>query len=209
MDDGVAFVINSSGPATSLRRQDTYMMENTLRFSGFSDDEIALVKKGLNVLYDFGQGKATAEALDAVMDQARSHPKLKDLALPPAKQISIEAMYAKQKIGDPVWYFHLNPDNDALAPYRKLRCPTLVTYGRLDYLVPVEESVKLLNGIIAEKSRLNLTIEIIPDSGHGYLRMEEAHPVNPIAPMSISRAYFAVIEKWLKAHGFVGTDRTS
>lgn len=204
MDPGVAFVMNSSGPATSFRRQDTFMMANTLKFGGFSEDEVAQVMKGLNLLYDFGQGKATAEALDAVMEQARSHPKLKDLALPPAKEISIEAMYAKQKIGDPAWYFHLNPDNDAIAPYKRLRCPTLVTYGRLDYTVPVEESVALLKGITAETGRRDLTIEIIPDSGHGYLRMQEAQPTNPIAPMSISRAYFAAIEKWLKAHGFVG-----
>jgi len=35
MEPGIpAFVINSSGPGTSLRRQDTFMMRNTLRFQG-------------------------------------------------------------------------------------------------------------------------------------------------------------------------------
>lgn len=200
IDPGVAFVINMSGPATSLRRQDTFMMTNTLTAGGYDPDEIALALKGLNLLYDYGQGRASAEALDAMMDQARAHPKLKELALPPAAQISREAMYAKQKIGDPAWYFHLNPDNDALTPYRKLRCPVLVTYGRLDYTVPVEESVRLLAEIAAEPGRRNLTVEVIPDSGHGYLRMQETQPMNPEVPTTISRAYFDVVEKWLASH---------
>jgi uncharacterized protein len=204
LDADVSFVMNSSGPATSLRRQDTFNMANTLKYSGFTEEEIGLVMKGLNLLYDYGQGKASAEALDALMDQARSHPKLKDLAMPPAKDISVEAMYTRQKIGDPAWYFHMNPDNDGLAPYERLRCPVLVTYGRLDYSVPVEESVKLLADLAAKSGQKNLTVKVIPDSGHGYLLIQEKAPMNPIVTMTISRAYFAAIESWLKENRIIG-----
>lgn len=199
LDPGVAFVINTSGPATSLRRQDSYMMANTLKFRGFTEEEIALTLRGLNVLYDFGRGKATAEALDAIMDQARAHPKLKDIALPPAKDLSPAALYANQQIGDPAWFFHLNPDNDALEPYRTLRCPVLVTYGRLDYTVPVEESVRLLQEIAA--AHRNLRIVTSTDSGHGYVRMQESNPMAPVSPTVISRELFAEIDRWLKARG--------
>jgi len=207
LDEGVGFVINSSGPATSLRRQDSYNTANTLRYSGLNDDVIALVVKGLNTLYDFGQGKASADAVDEIMNQGRAYPEIKDLILPPARQITPEAMYAKQKIGDPAWFFHLNPDNDALTPYKRLTCPVLVTYGRLDFTVPVEESEKLLAAIQAESRRKNLTVAVIADSGHGYLRMQEAQPMNPIAPMSISRAYFASIETWLRANRVIAPTR--
>lgn len=204
LDSAPDFIINTSGPATSLRRQDNYNMANTLKLAGFTEDEVALVLKGLNVLYDYGQGQASAEALDAIMDQGRANPRLKDLAVPPAKDLDIKAMYARQKIGDPAWYFHLNPDNDALAPYRALRCPALVTYGRLDYTVPVEESAALLAKLVSEAGRTNLQVEVITDSGHGYWRMQESDPRLPIAPQSISRAFFRVIESWLKNAGILG-----
>ncbi len=203
LDSAPDFIINTSGPATSLRRQDNYNMANTLKLAGFTEDEVALVMKGLNVLYDYGQGRASAEALDAIMDLGRANPRLKDLVLPPAKDIDIKAMYARQKIGDPAWYFHLNPDNDALTPYRKMACPALVTYGRLDYTVPVEESAALLAKLVAETGKRNIQVEVIPDSGHGYWRMQEADPRLPIAPQSISRAFFAAIETWLKANGII------
>jgi pimeloyl-ACP methyl ester carboxylesterase len=200
LDPGVAFVINTSGPATSLRRQDSYMMANTLRARGFAADEIALVMRGLDVLYDYGRGKATAEALDAVMDQARANPKLREIALPPAAQISPAALYAQQQIGDPAWFFHLNPDNDAVGPYRQLRCPVLVTYGRLDYTVPVEDSVKLLRALAGTSGHRNPTIFTSPDSGHGYLRMQDANPMLPVSPTVISRELFRGIDAWLDAH---------
>jgi dienelactone hydrolase len=204
LDSAPDFIINTSGPATSLRRQDNYNMANSLKLAGFTEDEIALVLKGLNVLYDYGQGKATAEALDAVMDQGRANPRLKDLVMPPAREIDVEALYARQKIGDPAWYFHLDPDNDALAPYRALPCPALVTYGRLDYTVPVEESVARLAALRAETGKSSIRVEVIADSGHGYWRMQEADPRLPMAPQSISRAFFKAIESWLREIGILG-----
>lgn len=203
LDGEVGFVMNMSGPATSLRRQDTYNMANTLKLSGFTEEEAAEFVAGLNVIYDFGRGRASAEAYDAVMDRARAHPKFKTFALPPAKELSAEALYARQKIGDPAWYFHMNPDNDALAPYRKLRCPVLVTYGRLDYSVPVEESAALLAALIAETESRNITVEVVPDAGHGYLRMQEADPRKPLVPQTISRAFFVAVETWLRANGII------
>jgi dipeptidyl aminopeptidase/acylaminoacyl peptidase len=201
LDPSVAFVINTSGPATSLRRQDSYMMANTLKARGYTADEIALVLKGLDLLYDFGRGKASAAALDAVMDEARAHPKLKEIALPPAKEISPAALYANQQIGDPAWFFHLDPDRDALRPYRVLKCPVLVTYGRLDYTVPVEESAQLLKEIAAMPAHRNLAVVTSADSGHGYLRMQESNPMAPVSPTTVSRELFRYIDDWLVGQG--------
>jgi len=79
-----------------------------------------------------------------------------------------------------------------------------VTYGRLDFTVPVEESVSLLAGLAAETGKKNLTVEVIPDAGHGLFRMQESDPRQPVAPLSISRAFFAAIEGWLRTGGFLG-----
>ena len=176
------------------------MMANTLKALGVEAQDVALVIQGLNLLYDYGQRKATAAAVDAVMDQVRAHPVLKELGLPPAAGLSPAGLYAKQKIGDPAWFFHLNPDNDAVTPYRRLRWPVLVTYGRLDYTVPVEDSVTLLEAVAAGSQPRTLSVEVVPDSGHGYLRMQAAKPSLPVSPTVISRAYFDVIERWLRAN---------
>jgi uncharacterized protein len=203
MEAGVpAFVINSSGPGTSLRRQDTFMMTNTLRFQGMAPEDVDLAIKALNTLYDFGRGRATAEVLDAIMDKVRANPKLKALAIPPAREISAEKLYARQAVGDPAWFFHLDPDRDALAPYRRLRCPILVTYGRLDYTVPVEESVRLITQTLTESGHTDHEVRVLESAGHGFAAMRPDQPTSPVQPTRVAREFFSTIEEWLRAHGF-------
>ena len=197
-----AFVINSSGPGTSLRRQDTFMMSNTLRFQGMGPEDIDFAITALNTLYDFGRGRATAETLDGITEKLRAHPKLKILALPPAREISPEKMYARQAIGDPAWFFHLNPDRDALGPYRRLRCPLLVTYGRLDYTVPVEESVRLINEALKEARHPDYEVQILEHAGHGFASMTVGQPPSPVQPGRISPEFFDTMEKWLRSRKF-------
>jgi hypothetical protein len=199
--DGLAFVINSSGPAVSLRRQDLFHVANMLQFLEISAEDIAYCIDALNVLYDFGQGRAAAASLDAVMDRLRDHPQLNELAVPPARELSAASLYAKQQIGDPAWFFHMNPDHDALAPYRRLRCPTLVTYGRLDYSVPVAESVDLLAAVADSTAAGLLTVRVIADTGHGYVRMQEDNPLAPVAPQTLSPDFFQTIADWLRTLG--------
>ncbi len=207
MDPGVAFVINSSGPGTSLRRQDLYMMANVLKAHGLGESDVELALKTFDALYDYACGKATAEVLDALSEKLRQNPDMKDLALPPAREITPAALYAQQAIGDPAWFYHLDPDRDALAPYRKLRCPLLVTYGRLDITVPVEESSRLINEALLAARHADFCIALLPAAGHGFIRMQEGNPPVPVQPGRISREFFATIENWLRQHGFCGTDK--
>ncbi|MDD5719848.1 MAG: alpha/beta fold hydrolase [Candidatus Krumholzibacteria bacterium] len=113
------------------------------------------------------------------------------------------SLYAKQQIGDPAWFFHMNPDHDALAPYRRLRCPTLVTYGRLDYSVPVAESVDLLAAVADSTAAGLLTVRVIADTGHGYVRMQEDNPLAPVAPQTLSPEFFQTIADWLRTLGVI------
>ena len=203
LDPELAFVINSSGPGTSLRRQDTYMMANVLKARGIKEEDAKLYLAMLGALYDYGRGKASVEAFDAFSGQVRERPDLKDMALPPARELTPEAMYAKQAIGDPAWFYHLDPDRDALAPYRKLRCPLLVTYGKLDMTVPVEESVQSLRRRCAppltRTSRWNV--------GHGGPRLchdARRRSAAPVQPGQLAGEFFTVIENWLRPRGFCG-----
>jgi len=204
MDPAVAFVINSSGPGTSLRRQDLYMMENMLRAGGMAEGDVDLALRTFSTLYDYGRGKAPAEALDALMAKVRQSPALKELALPPAAEITPAALYAQQAIGDPAWFYHLDPDRDALAPYRRLRCPLLVTYGKLDATVPVEESARLITETLRGAGHSDFRVEVLPATGHGFAAMQEGKPPAPVQPGRISAGFFAAIENWLRQRGLCG-----
>lgn len=209
MDPTVAFVINSSGPGTSLRRQDLYMMANVLKAHGMGEEEIALAVETFSTLYDFARGKAAAESLDELSAKMRQNPALKEIALPPASEITPALLYAQQAIGDPAWFYHLDPDRDALAPYRRLTCPLLVTYGKLDITVPVEESAQLINQVLLDSAHPDFVIALLPATGHGFARMQEGNPPVPVVPGRISREFFATIEKWLRQHGFCASSRSN
>jgi len=207
LDPELAFVINSSGPGTSLRRQDTYMMANVLKAGKIKEEDARLYLAMLATLYDYGRGKATAAALDTLNDQIRAIADLKDMALPPARDINPEMLYAKQAIGDPAWFYHLDPDRDALAPYRKLRCPLLVTYGKLDMTVPVEESVRLISEALRTAAHPDFSVEVLATAGHGFAMMKEGEPPAPVQPGRLSREFFSAIENWLHQRGFCGGEK--
>jgi pimeloyl-ACP methyl ester carboxylesterase len=200
----VAFVINSSGPGTSLRRQDLYMLENVLKAGGLEETDVRLAIETYGTLYDFGRGKATAAALDALNDKMRQRPGLADAVLPPAGEITPETLYAKQKIGDPAWFYHLDPDRDALAPYRALRCPLLVTYGSLDMTVPVEESARRIGETLAAAGHADHALRMLKTAGHGLALMDAGPPPRPAQPARLADELFAVLEDWLGGHGFTG-----
>jgi len=202
--DRVAFVINHSGPGTSLRRQDTFMMANVLRDQGVSSADIDLVIAAFNTLYDYGQKKASAEKLDAAMEKLRGKPGLEEFAGCTSREVIPESLYAKQTIGDPAWFFHLDPDRDALEPYRRLRCPLLIVYGRLDYTVPVGESETKITAVLREVEHPDYTIKVLDRAGHGMTLMQKDAPQKPVEPLAIVPEYFALLESWLRERGFCG-----
>jgi len=198
----VAFVINHSGPATSLRRQDTFMMSRVLEMQDVPPDDIDLAVAALNTLYDYGRGKATAAQLDAAVAKTIGRAGLEDFATLTSENIIADSLYAQQPFGDPAWFLHLDPDRDALEPYRLLRCPVLVVYGRLDYTVPVEESVVALGSVFAQRGPADFHMAVLERTGHGMLVMDPEAPQNPALPLSLALEYFALLEDWLSARGF-------
>ncbi|MBI4720767.1 MAG: alpha/beta fold hydrolase [Chitinivibrionia bacterium] len=200
----VAFVINHSGPGTSLRRQDTYMMTSTLKSQGVPAEDIELAVQAMNILYDYGRKKATIEQLEAAVDKLRGKPGLEEFTSLSADQLVPDSLYARQAIGDPAWFFHLDPDRDALQPYRLLRCPLLVVYGKLDYTIPVEESEAKISAVLKESAHPDYLVKVLERTGHGMSLMNPDEPNKPAEPLSIAPEYFSLIEEWLKGHGMCG-----
>ncbi|MBP7864896.1 MAG: alpha/beta fold hydrolase [Acidobacteria bacterium] len=199
----VAFVINHSGPGTSLRKQDSYMTASILKLSGIAPEDIDLVMAMYNTLYDFGRGKATAEALDAAAAKLKGKPGLEPYTEYTSANIKPAELYAQQAIGDPAWFFHLDPDRDALAPYRRLRCPVLVIYGRQDFTVPVEESEKAIRKTLEESKHPDYLVRVLENTGHGPALVDAANPMRPAVPVRVNPEYFDLLKTWLRRHGFM------
>jgi len=204
----VAFAINHSGPGISLRRQDTYMMTNVLSQEGIPAEDIDLVIAALNIMYDFGQNKASARDLDAAIDRLSNKPELADFAALSSRNLIPDSLYAQQIIGDPAWFFHLDPDRDALQPYRLLRCPILVVYGKLDYTVPVQESVEKITAALQESGHPDYLVRVLERTGHGSMVMQAEQPQKPVEPMILALEYFALVKEWLSQHGLPAPGRT-
>ena len=202
--DKLAFIINHSGPGTSLRRQDTFMMANVLSDQGVPALDIDLAIAALNIMYDYGRKKASAEALDAAIDRLRGKPGLEELTAFSSRQMVPDSLYPRQAIGDPAWFFHLDPDRDALEPYRRLRCPLLVVYGRLDTTVPVEESEAKISAVLEESAHPDYLVKVLDRTGHGMSVMKKDEPQKPVEPLSIAPEYFALLEEWLRSRGLCG-----
>jgi pimeloyl-ACP methyl ester carboxylesterase len=202
----IAFVINHSGPGTSLRRQDTYMTANVLKQQGVSDADIELGLHALNTVYDYGRKKATAKEVDTAIAALAGKPGLEDYASLTSAALNPDSLYALQTIGDPAWFYHLDPDRDAIQPYKKLKCPLLVIYGHLDYTVPVDESVEKITHALRASHHRDYQIKVLDRTGHGMMVMRSDAPQSPAVPMSVAPEYFALLETWLQTHGFCGTD---
>jgi len=200
--DHIAFVINHSGPGTTPRRQDVYMTSRILAMQDVPAADIEYATSALNAMYDYGQGRASAADLDATLEVVQGKPGLEDFEGLSSRNVSPDSMYALQPMGDPAWFFHIDPDHDALTPYRRLDCPVLVVYGRLDYTVPVIESASLITRALQQREHPDYTVEIIDETGHGMLVMDPAAPFRPVTPLTQSHEYFDLLESWLTARGF-------
>lgn len=198
----VAFVINHSGPGTSLRRQDTFMTANVLKQQGVSDADIELGLHALNTVYDYGRKKATAKEVDTAIGALAGKPGLEDYASLSSAALNPDSLYAQQTIGDPAWFYHLDPDRDALKPYKKLQCPLLVIYGRLDFTVPVDESVEKITQALRASHHRDYQIKVLDRTGHGMMVMRSDAPQSPVAPMSVAPEYYTLLETWLRTRGF-------
>lgn len=157
-------------------------------------------------MYDYGRKKTSAEELDAAIDRLRDKPGLEEFTTLSSRKLDSDSMYAQQTIGDPAWFFHLDPDRDALEPYHRLRCPILIIYGKLDYTVPVEESAEKISAVLRESGHPDYLVEVLDRTGHGWTLMQKEEPQLPVEPLEIAPEYFALLEEWLSKHGMCASD---
>jgi uncharacterized protein len=151
LDPDVAFIVMVSGPAVSPAEQDRYAIEHFYRSKGISESEIQRI-----VTFH-----------DAFIEAARQHQTY-------AQASALIAGDANQAwatyYGDwdePMWVFLQRiMEYDPLPALEHVRCPVLAIFGERDVIVPVPQSVSLMQQAFARSGQQHATIQVFPDAGH-------------------------------------------
>jgi uncharacterized protein len=193
----VAFFISHSGPGVSPRKQEFTMLTNILTMSGFSREDVDGVLQAMSLLYEYGKTGKNGEKLDELILKLKQDAKLSDFLPPLSKEVDREKLYEKQKIGDPGWFFHLDVDYDPIPALKRVRCPGLIIFGKLDYTVPVEESVARIRAALEETGNERCQVIVLPNAGHGVLEIDPAKPRQPASPKRVAEGYLELLGEWL------------
>lgn len=193
----VAFFISHSGPGVGPRKQEFTMLTNIMSMSGLSKEDIDGVLKAMGLLYEYGRTGKNGKTLDALIQRLGQNPKLADFLPPPSSEIQREKLYEKQKMGDPGWFLHLDIDYDPIPALRRVRCPGLFIFGKHDYTVPVDESVRRIEAALKETENETCQVVVLPNAGHGVMEIDPDNPAQPASPMRIADGYLRLLGDWL------------
>ena len=156
-DDRIAFVINSSGFMGPLHEVTSYQAGNSLRRSGFTEEQIAEVKAVTRQWVEAartGQGlgqvlKRRAEALQANQGWLVGWTRL-DITTP--EQLR--------------WYWEHVMSFDPLPLLATVRCPVLGLFGEVDTSTDAAGAAASMRSVLAAAGHGDFTVKVLPGAGH-------------------------------------------
>ena len=177
----VAAVVTFSGPGVSPAVQEEYRIGRALTAAGLSTSDVAAGVAYTRFLYDRLRAGNRAAAILRDLD---THPNVAWLPLVRAQHDNIEGLDFVRRILD------YNP----LPALHALRCPLLAIFGAADTLVPVADSVRLIEHALRASKHPDAQIVVFPDCDHGI------RPVTPGQPTTAAHraaGFFELIIGWL------------
>jgi hypothetical protein len=166
--DTIAFLIAADTIAGRVYQEDLYRTHLALIRSGFSIEQVAAADRLYAIFVDVARGVRPKDELRAAMAAAQHEPWLDWLAIP----------------GDDSWIWATYPKRgnvDTLDFWRRVTVPVLLVYGERDQLVPVDESLARIEGVLGPaapyaaflvpNAQHNLTIQPEPKGEFFWWRM--------------------------------------
>jgi pimeloyl-ACP methyl ester carboxylesterase len=177
----VAAVVTFSGPGVSPAVQEEYRIGRALTAAGLSADEVAAGVAYTRFMYDRLRAGDPAAAILRDLD---SHPEVAWLPLVRAEHDSVEGLDFVRRI----------LDYDPLPALHALRCPLLAIFGDADALVPIGDSVQLIEQALTVSKHPDAQIVVFPDCDHGIRPIASGQPTR-----SAHRAagFIELITAWL------------
>ena len=198
----VAFVIAVSGPGVSPDEQMIVYYANGLRRQGVPEGDVreaSAVRRDIWKYISSGNGY---EKVKAELEQARTK---RWFSRAKAQQDnSFETLPKPEDLGKPVGrslvWFTQEMNYDPVAALRALRVPALFLFGDRDQLIPVQESVTVLQRVLAEDAHHDFTIREFANDDHE-MKVDVGETRGEIDP-----DYLRAMREWLATHVLKGDD---
>jgi pimeloyl-ACP methyl ester carboxylesterase len=156
----LAFAIANSGPGISLREQDLYGVEHTMRADGKSVDHVEHAVAFVRALHAAAlRHDDFATVSSALLQPALNEPWSGYHILADAADWGLMCRFAVERY-EPA---------EALA---QIRCPFLAVFGERDPLLPAHESAVICGKALREAGNPDATIVIFPQGNHRILLAE-------------------------------------
>jgi uncharacterized protein len=192
----VAFVIAVSGPGVSPGEQMIVYYANELREQGADEGDVREASTVRRDIWSYMSSGAGYEKTKAELDEARTKRWYRQAKvqqddsfgpLPTPAELS-------KPVGRSVLWFKQEAVYDPVPALRALRVPALFLFGDHDRLIPVEESVAVIQRVLAEGKQRDFTIRVFPNVDH------EMRLVTSEAMGAVDPEHLKTMRSWLSNH---------
>ena len=192
----VAFVIAVSGPGVSPGEQMIVYYANELREQGVGEGDVREASAVRRDIWSYMSSGLGYEKTKAELDRARTKPWYNQARV--QQDESFGPLPTPAELSNPVGrsaiWFKQEAVYDPVPALRALRVPALFLFGDHDQLIPVDESVAVIQRVLAEDKRRDFTIWVFPNVDH------EMRLVTSEATGAIDPEYLKTMKDWLSTH---------
>lgn len=192
----VAFVIAVSGPGVSPGEQMIVYYANELREQGVDEGDVREASTVRRDIWGYMSSGLGYERVKARLDEARTRPWYKRAKV--QQDDSFGPLPTPAELSKPVGrsaiWFKQEAVYDPVPALRALRVPALFLFGDHDRLIPVDESVAVIQRVSVEDKHRDFTIRVFPNVDH------EMRLVTSEATGAIDPEYLKTMRDWLSAH---------
>jgi len=192
----VAFVIAVSGPGVSPGEQMIVYYANELREQGVDEGDVREASTVRRDIWGYMSSGLGYKKVKAELDEARTRPWYKRAKvqlddsfgpLPTPAELS-------KPVGRSAIWFKQEAVYDPVPALRTLRVPALFLFGDHDRLIPVDESVAVIQRVLVEDQHHDFTIRVFPNVDH------EMRLLTSEATGAIDPEYLKTMRNWLSTH---------
>ncbi|GAB2851579.1 hypothetical protein GCM10027277_19830 [Pseudoduganella ginsengisoli] len=189
----VAFVIAQAASGVPPAEQEVYRIENSLRASGFSEEEVkagaAYQEKLMRWVTSNGANRAELLASARANDHARW-----------ASQVEIvpDTFREKPRAESLAFYSY-----DPLPELKNLKAPIVYILGEKDAFVPVHKSAVLFKETLDKAGHKDHQVWMLPRAAHGLWETDIDGGSAYINSTHWARDHYPRMTQWLRERGFV------
>jgi pimeloyl-ACP methyl ester carboxylesterase len=189
----VAFVIAVSGPGVSPGEQMIVYYANELREQGVDEGDVREASTVRRDIWGYMSSGLGYKKVKAELDEARTRPWYQRAKV--QQDDSFGPLPTPAELSKPVGrsaiWFKQEAVYDPVPALRALRVPALFLFGDHDRLIPVDESVAVIQRVWVEDKHRDFTIRVFPNVDH------EMRLVTSEATGAIDPEYLKTMRDWL------------